>query len=62
MQCEATVCKNRARWLVNARYREAQAAVCGSHLASYVAELNEFRDNRYKGRSVDRGVMIYPVR
>lgn len=60
-QCEATYCKSRARWLVNARYREAQSAVCGSHLATYVAELAAYDDTRHKRRDSDHGVMIYPA-
>lgn len=62
MRCEATVCANTARWLVNSRYWEAQSAVCGTHLSAYVAELAAFNDTRYRRRVSDHGVMIYPVR
>jgi hypothetical protein len=58
--CEAYDCKNKARYLVNARYVEAQSGVCGVHLASYVAELGTYRGAKRRGS--DHGVMIYPIR
>lgn len=59
--CEASGCNNRARYLVNSRYREAQNGVCGVHLASTVAELATFNDPRYVRRSADHGVQVYPI-
>lgn len=58
--CEAFECKNQARWLVNARYVEAQSGVCGVHLASYVAELSTYRGAKRRGN--DYGVRVYPIR
>ncbi|WP_143066006.1 hypothetical protein [Streptomyces sp. CC53] len=59
--CFAHNCKNRARWLVNARYREAQSASCSAHLARCVKDLSVFNDPRCKRRASDHGVMIYPT-
>lgn len=60
--CFAFECNRKARWLVNGRYREAQSASCGVHLAKCVSDLAEFNDPRYKRRASDHGVMVYPVR
>lgn len=60
--CEAALCPNNARWLVNARRREAQSGVCGVHLATYVAELMTYDYPGAVRRGSDHGVMIYPIR
>ncbi len=61
MKCYAHECRNAAKWLVNGRYREAQSASCGVHLARCVADLNAFNDSRYSRRAADNGVMLFPV-
>jgi hypothetical protein len=54
-------CPNPSKWIVNARRKEAALFVCGVHLSKAVAEQAVFNDPRYKSRSQDDGVRIFPI-
>lgn len=61
MSCFSFECTNQVKWLVNARYREAQSQSCGVHLDKAVVDLSSFNNPEYKRRSPDNGVTVFPA-